>query len=162
MYAGTFSKLRQQTSGHHPRTSDKLGRLHVQQASHARNRYHKRFTDRQTAIFSRYFATCIGCHGHGFPHEETRDWTRTRTQRDSCDDERRIRLPGYDFSTIQSFYHFTLTSDWGFLASCFWTDLRLYSSSASCRRWYGYCSVYDPTTKISSYDSVSNSGVSLS
>ena len=27
---------------------------------------------------------------------------------------------------------------WGFLASRFWTDLRLYSSSASCKRWYGY------------------------
>ncbi len=57
----------------------------------------------QTAIFT------ITSH---FPHEETRDWTHTHTHTaTSCDNERRIRLPGYDFYTVQSFQCFTLTSE---------------------------------------------------
>ncbi len=55
------------------------------------------------------------------------------TQRDSCDNERRFRLPGHDPSTLQS-SAFYATSE----ASYVLTDLRLYSSSASCKRWYGY------------------------
>ena len=79
-------------------------------------------TGRQTVIFT--IAT-------RFPHEETWDWTHTHSVT-SCDDERRIRLQ-HDpvLSALYAIF-------WGFLASCFWTDLRLYSSSASCKRWYGY------------------------
>ncbi len=48
----------------------------------------------------------------------------------------------YDFRDTTSWHDPALsvlyTNSWGFLASCFWTDLRLYSSSASCKHWQGY------------------------
>ncbi len=95
-----------------------------------------------------------------FPLEETRDWTHTYTQRDKLwrwtpHSTSRIRLQHDPF-----FSALYANSIWGFLTSCFWTDLWLYSSSASCTCWYGYRSVYDPTTNIISHDSVTNSGVS--
>ena len=86
-------------------------------------------TDRQTD--SDFHDRC------SFPTRGNERLDIPHTQRDSCDDDCRIRPPGYDFSTIQSFQRFTLTSRL-LKAFCFWTDLRLYSSSASCKRRYGY------------------------
>ncbi len=85
-----ISLLRQQTSGHHPRTSEqRLSRL-----THA-------FTDR-TSIHDSLLIS----------HTRKRETGHTHTHSVTiCEDERRIRLPVYDFSTIQSFQRFTLTSD---------------------------------------------------
>ena len=68
-----------------------------------------------------------------FPHRENTRLDTLHTQRDNCDDERRFRPPGHNPSTFQSSALYA-TSE----ASYFLTDLRLYSSSASCKRWYGY------------------------
>ncbi len=81
----------------------RFGRLLVRETPHMRahctlSLWQAIFTDRQTAIYYRYsFPT----RGNGTGH----------TQRDSCDDECRIQLPGYDFSVIQSFQHLTLISE---------------------------------------------------
>ncbi len=101
--------LWQQTSGHHALvTSDDSGRLPVTihalvtklQATRATglartqslmtSDYH--WQDRQR------FSLSLGC----FPHEETRRLD-THTPCDSCDNERRFRLPRYDFCTVQPF-----------------------------------------------------------
>ena len=110
------------------------------------------FTDRQTAIFT------ITTH---FPHEER--GLDTYTQHDKL-----WRWTPHTTSGVRLQHDPVLSALYanfrGFLkllASR--TDLRLYSSSASCKHQHGYRFACDPTIKISSYDSVTNnSGVSWS
>ncbi len=81
-----------QASGHHPRTSDQATGYSCDRPRTHAIAYDKRsLTDRQR------FSLSLGC----FPHKEK--WLDTHTQCDSCDDERRFRLPGYDFCMVQPF-----------------------------------------------------------
>ncbi len=66
----------------------------------------------------------------GFSHEETRDWTHTYTQRDKL--WRRTPHTTPRILQQEPVFSALYANFWGFLAS---ELTRLYSASASCKRW---------------------------
>ena len=135
MHVGISSRLRQQTSGHHRRTSDRwLGRLLVQQALHMRLSLHTIAITSDSLTLRTNSDISIAICNHRLPRFPTRGNTRLDTHTHSVtsyDNECRIRLQHDPVLVFSALY----ANFWGFLASCFWTDLRLYSPSASCKHW---------------------------
>ncbi len=117
-----------QTSGHHALvTNSDSGRLPVRQTPHLRAhckryRYDKWSLTRQRFSIARLPFSLTRKRKTGHIHTAWQAVTKNAA----------FDPPGHNFSTFQSSALYA-TSE----ASFFLTDLRLYSSSASCKRWYG-------------------------